>query len=220
VAYHKKSTNLVEPSIEQLNSLVRALNDKDEDTKELRRLIAKWDKLDRDLSKMLPTEKALINGKSILVATGKVGKLVLPPAGAGSGYSGKRAARALFTTLVTHSLQGRFGGPCQRPDCGRFFLSKKDSTKKIYCPGGLCGSGTTARARMKDKRRDEHEKAVKRARQAARQWSARTGQSWKEFVSEKTGFTLWWISRAAKKGELRRPDEKGGKHQKRKLLKR
>jgi hypothetical protein len=216
-----KCIDLVEPSEQQLRTIVRALNDKNEDTKELRRLIAKWDKLGRNLSKMLPTEKSLTEpGKSILVAAGTVGKLVLVPAGAGSGYSGKRAARAVFTTLVTHRLQGRFGGPCQRPDCGRYFLSKKDSTKKIYCPGGLCGSGTTARARMKEKRRDEHQEAVKRARQAARQWSARTREDWKEFVSEKTGLTLWWISRAARKGELRPPNKKGGKHEKRKLLKR
>jgi hypothetical protein len=104
-------------------------------------------------------------------------------------------------TLVTNQYWAQLGGPC--PECEDFFLKKRRQQK--YCTRA-CSSRATAISTMKRRRREEQEDKVLSANVLIAQWvRQRPKGDWKKWVKNEGGFTLHWLTRAAKNGRIHAP---------------
>jgi hypothetical protein len=108
-----------------------------------------------------------------------------------------------FMILITNPLWEYLGGPCAR--CGDYYL-KKVRRQKIYCSRN-CGAEATAVATTRRRRQQEHADKVRYAQNAIADWSkAKSRLGWKEWVSNETGYTARWITRAVTNDALKPPD--------------
>lgn len=176
---------------------------------ELRRLITLWMRSGPHLAKMFRKEPAL--GRRA-----QEGKVSFYPAAGGRGYlewlpiltdaeylSPQDQAFELFMTLITNPQWELLGGPCRR--CGDYYL-KKTRRQKAYC-SRTCSSTATAVSIMRQRRQQERAKKIRNAQSDIGEWSKNKRRlAWKDWVSNRTGYTVRWITRAVNNGELQPPD--------------
>ena len=175
---------------------------------ELYRLITLWKKSGPNLRKMFRKNPELAEragAGSTVFYTLPYGRGYLdwfPIANERAASSPQDQALRYFMTLITNPQWEMLGGPCRR--CKDFFL-KKTRRRRIYC-SRKCGSRITAVQAVKRHRQQEHAKKIQRARNAKEEWGKRRRRlSWKEWVSNATGYSVKWITRAVTSGELRQP---------------
>lgn len=107
-----------------------------------------------------------------------------------------------FMTLITNPQWKMLGGPCQR--CKDYFL-KKTRRQRVYC-SRTCGSRVTAGQAVNRHRQQQRAKKIEIAQRAIGKYGEQKRRlAWKDWVSNHTGYTTQWITRAANKGELKQP---------------
>jgi len=116
-----------------------------------------------------------------------------------------KEALRLFIELLLNPECGRLAGPCGR--CGNYYV-RRSAKNKLYCSRS-CGTRATALAATKKKREEEHGDKLRRAAEAAQEWTtARTRLDWKQWVSrscKEPPITPKFLTRAVNKGELQSP---------------
>jgi hypothetical protein len=176
--------------------------------KHLRRLVQTWMNSGPNLIEMFKREPEL----ELLVRYGKTrfypthggrGHLDWIPEIANTAQSSyTKQAIQDFMFLIANPLWELLGGPCAR--CGDYYL-KKAKRRTIYCSRN-CSSEMTAIAAVKKRRQQEHADKVGRAQEAIEEWTKRKRRlGWKAWVSNLTGYTVRWITRAVSKGHLKPP---------------
>jgi hypothetical protein len=109
-----------------------------------------------------------------------------------------------FMTLITNPQWELLGGPCNR--CGDYYL-KMTKRQKTYC-SRACSSKATAIPAVRLKRQKEHAYKIRKAQVTIDEWSGKKRSlPWKEWVSNQTGYTVKWITRAINNGSLTGRDE-------------
>jgi len=175
---------------------------------ELDRLIKLWMNSGPNLRKMFRKYPELAQ-------RARTGRTVFYPLPSGRGYlewvpivneraapSPEDQALEYFMALITNSQWEMLGGPCQR--CKDYFL-KKTRRQRVYC-SRTCGSRVTAGQAVNRHRQQQRAKKIVIAQRAIGKYSEhKRREAWKEWVSNQTGCTKRWITRAVNKGELRRP---------------
>lgn len=177
--------------------------------KELRRLLEAWSASGPNLQKLFTQypeiERRTKYGETIFLAT-KSGRGHLEwtpnPIGANRS-SAKREVLEDFMMLIANPRWELLGGPCAR--CGDYFL-KHTKRQKVYC-SRICSSAATAIPAMKRKRQEEQTRKIRSAQQCISEWGmTKRRLGWKEWVSNETGYTTRWITRAVNRGALRPPN--------------
>jgi hypothetical protein len=88
-----------------------------------------------------------------------------------------------------------------------YFL-KKVKRQKIYCSRS-CGSEMTAIAAVRRRRQREYADKLRRAQKAISDWSKCNSRlGWKDWVSNETGYTVKWITRATNNKHLQPPSDR------------
>jgi hypothetical protein len=109
---------------------------------------------------------------------------------------------AFFLLLIMNRYWNRLGEPCAR---WNNYYVKKTSRQKVYC-SKHCGLMETSINANRIRRRRQHMEKVEKAREFISKWeNTRNSRSWKVWVSEKTGFTTNWLTRAVTGGDLHEP---------------
>jgi hypothetical protein len=109
---------------------------------------------------------------------------------------------AFFLLLIMNPYWNRLGGPCAR--CDNYYV-KKTNRQKVYC-SKHCGLMETSINANRKRRSRLHIEKVEKARIVIAKWeTTRTKRNWKTWVSEKTGFTINWLTRAVARGDLHEP---------------
>jgi len=180
---------LTEEPRRQLKSIVAALNGKDvrlkdEEHAQLVRFVTAWNRAKRNPWKMrLPAEDAK---RFSFPNLEKVWRLHLSPIG-----------RTPETERLVRDLER--AGKHVRDDVGGVYWSISP-TGKNFCTGIV--QNTDRKAGLREKK---HKEDLKRARNAAQKWETSTRVEWKKFVSDETGLTFKWLTRAVNQGALRQP---------------
>ena len=175
--------------------------------KQLQRLVREWMDSGPDLLKMFRKEPELEqlvrNGVTRFYPVhGGRGHLDWIPAVSELPSSYEAHALEDFMVLITNPLWELLGGPCVR--CNNYYL-KKTRRQKIYCSRS-CGAKQTAHEAVTRRRKEEHSKKLRLAAKAGREWGEKKRRdTWREWVSRRTGLTGRWITRAVNRGELSRP---------------
>ena len=178
---------------------------------ELRLLVERWMKSGPNLRKLFARYPKLVDRT-------KCWEMFFYPTPRGQGYLDWNPAYAEanltspadyalrdFMTLITNPQWNSLGGPCRR--CRNYFL-KKTKRKGVYCSRS-CSSGETAVCATRKWREREQAEKLTLAQRYIGEWikvDRRLG--WKVWVSNETGFTIRWLSRALNKGALRPPNER------------
>ena len=176
---------------------------------ELRRLVQRWMDSGPDLIEMFTTEPELEtrlshgrtrfypmhDGRGHLDWSPEISGTTLPPH--------EHEALQDFMILITSPLWKQLGGPCSR--CKDYYL-KKTKRQKVYC-SRACALKTTAASAMRQRRQQEQGRKIRNAQSLIDEWSKNKRRlAWKDWVSNRTGYTVRWITRAVNNGELRPPD--------------
>jgi hypothetical protein len=176
---------------------------------ELRKLVRAWQESGPNLRKMLAAHKSLAErvhrGSTFLMPTEDGnGYLGWEPMGFGNQLGVADFALRYFLHLVVHPQWQKFGGPCQRPGCGRYYVKKRKS-QKVYC-SGKCGHATTASTLTRQRRAEEHADKLSRAQKRVTKCPIRRNTDWKRWLSEvEPDLSVSFLTRAVNKGELRPP---------------
>ncbi len=178
--------------------------------RELRRLVEAWQASGPNLQKLFTRypelERRTKFGQTIFLAT-KSGRGYLEWAPNPVGVNRSSARREVledFMTLIANPRWELLGGPCAR--CGDYFL-KHTKRQKVYC-SRTCGSAATAVPAMKRKRQEGQARKIRSAQEYIAEFpKTKRRLGWKEWVSNETGFTIRWITRAVNNRDLRPPDE-------------
>lgn len=174
----------------------------------LRRLVKKWLESGPNLRKMLDEEPEL------KIRT-KDGRTTFWPTAKGRGHldwvaypseteppTPDDAALIDFMTLVTNPQWELLGGPCAR--CEDYYLKKVKRYSK-YC-SRKCSSKETALRATKGRRAKEQEANIRLAQDCIDQWSKlKPRQAWKRWVSQTTGISVRWLTRAENKKKIKPP---------------
>jgi hypothetical protein len=177
--------------------------------RELRRLVEAWQASGPNLQKLFTQypelERRTKFGETIFLAT-KSGRGYLEWAPSPVGANRSSARRVVledFMTLIANPRWELLGGPCAR--CGDYFV-KHTKRQKVYCSRN-CGSAATAVPAMKRKRQEEQARRIRSAQESIAEFSkSKRRLGWKEWVSNETGFTIRWITRAVNRGAIRPPN--------------
>jgi|SRR5665213_1324229 len=174
----------------------------------LRKLVKEWQDSGPNMELMIarnPTlwqkiENVLIELKPTNTGAVKVELAAIPPEEKFSDF--ERFVHAFFLLLIMSPYWNRLGGPCAR--CGNYYV-KKTIRQKVYC-SKRCGLMETSIETNRRRRNEQHKQKVKKALEVISKWeSTRTRKSWKVWVSERTGFTRIWLTRALSRGDLHEP---------------
>jgi hypothetical protein len=186
---------------------------------ELRRLVTRWERADRNLEKLFKQSPGLkrtcMSGTMMLIPSrdGAAQLAWSPDLRGWQSTTQKTEARKLFIGLLVNPLCLSLGGPCAR--CNKFF-EKSNPRHKTYC-GRKCGSGMTAVGSTQARRAKEKNTMLEAAKRASIEWSGnRNRMAWEEFVLKKVNeclrnecprdpVTVKWVTRAVNNGELIRP---------------
>lgn len=177
---------------------------------ELERLIKLWKASGPNLRTMFLQEPELAErvrtGRTVFytLLSGRGYLEWIPIANERATLSPEDQALEYFMTLITNPQWEMLGGPCRR--CKDFFL-KKTRRPRVYC-GKTCGSRITGAQAVSRHRQQARAKKIKIAQRAVGKYSEQQKRrlTWKEWVSNQTGYTTQWITRAVNKGELQPPD--------------
>ena len=206
--------NGVKPRISQVGSSDRPRRVKlrlPKSQKDLQRLVGAWMGSGPDLIQMFKREPELElwvrYGRTILypVHDGRGHLDWIPEIGSSGQPPYSKQALQDFMILITNPLWEFLGGPCAR--CGDYYL-KKARRQKIYCSRN-CGAEATAVATTRRRRQQEHADKVRRAQNAIDDWcKAKPRRDCKDWVSNETGYTVRWITRAEHKKHLKLPPDR------------
>jgi hypothetical protein len=174
---------------------------------ELRRLVKNWMKSGPNLRRMFKLEPELAirtkEGRTTFwpTATGR-GHLewIAQPSGP-EASTPKDGALIDFMTLITNPEWELLGGPCAR--CGDYYLKKTRRHSK-HC-SRTCSSTQTAISSTKRGRAKKQEKKIRLAQESIDQWQLKPRQTWKKWVSQKTGITDRWLTRAEHNKKIKPP---------------
>lgn len=101
-------------------------------------------------------------------------------------------AALLFHVWTLNPECDKLAGPCAR--CGRYYIKKRTS-QNIYC-SRRCGNAATAVARTRERIEAERRGKMDRVKAAMKEWKrAKTQQSWKLWIAQKTGIDLRFLTR-------------------------
>jgi hypothetical protein len=178
---------------------------------ELHRLVTNWRNSGPNLRKMFRresegiAERARLGKTSLLLSSGARGHLDWSPIFSEQAVlSQEDQALEYFMTLITNPQWDLLGGPCCR--CGDFYL-KKTKRQKKYCKRD-CSSAATAIPAMRQKRQKEHAQRIRQAQISVdKRREKKRSLPWKKWVSNQTGYTVKWITRAVNNGSLKDPHE-------------
>jgi hypothetical protein len=177
---------------------------------ELRRLIELWISSGPNVRKMFKKEPALAiraqKGKMVFYALsggrGCLEWIPIPPKA--TMLSPQDQALEYFMTLITNPLWEMLGGPCR---CCKDFYLKKTNRRRVYC-SRKCSSVATAVPSVSRRRQMVQANRIRCAQDAIAEWSkAKRRLTWKDWVSNRTGYNVKWITRAVTNGSLRPPAE-------------
>lgn len=119
-----------------------------------------------------------------------------------SDYNAQSLA-ALWFVLVITSSEGPLLGRCAR--CRRYFLNTSGHRNKVFCLPA-CARDTAARRATKLARVAEHEAKLRRVLSAVAALQDKPREKdVKEWVAKRARVSLWWITRAIKRGDLSLP---------------
>ena len=176
---------------------------------ELRSLVERWKKSGPNLRRLFAQEPELehrtMHWEMLFYAT-DTGRGYLDSSPVRSHISLSPEDRALkdFMALITNPQWDSLGGPCRR--CGNYYL-KKTKRQNVYC-SRVCSSGETAVSATRKWREREQAKKIDIAQKATAEWSEKKRRlGWKEWVSNETGYSVRWISRAVNNETLQSPNE-------------
>jgi hypothetical protein len=209
----RKSSLFYEPGLDQLQFIVRMLNDEIKGV-EVRRLVTAWKESGPNLLelwlKFPELKEKMTPGRFFIHPYGIGGQIMNLPNGAvNPGPTSPEAALAMFTSLILHPQLEAFGGPCKR--CSKYYL-RRTTRQTVYC-SRQCGAATNAALHTRVRRENEHKEKLNMARKAIADWTpSRTNREWKRRVALKSKVTVKWLTRALNKGELA-PPEKLTQHQ-------
>jgi len=179
----------------------------------LRSLVERWVKSGPNLRKLFAQEPELERRtrrwEMLLYAT-NTGRGYLDSTPVPSQISLSPEERALkdFMALITNPQWSLLCGPCRR--CGNYYL-KKTKRQDVYC-SRICSSGETAVSATRKWREREQAKKIGIAQKATAEWSEKKRRlGWKEWVSNETGYSVRWISRAVNNETLQSPHENSKK---------
>lgn len=172
---------------------------------ELRRLVAMWEKANRNLEKLFKESPGLkltcMSGTTMLIPSrdGAAQLAWSPDLRGWQSTAQKTEARKLFIGLLVNPLSLSLGGPCAR--CRQYF-EKTNSRKTTYC-GRECGKAMTAVARTKERQKQEYRDKLAPVNVAVREWekSPKRGD-WKRVVARETKVDLRFITQAVRRGKL------------------
>ncbi len=177
--------------------------------KALRRLVEAWQASGPNLQKLFTRypelERRTKYGETIFLATKSGhGHLEWAPNPVGANRSSaQRGVLEDFMMLIANPRWELLGGPCA--GCRDYFL-KHTKRQTVYC-SRTCSSAVTAVPAMKRKRQEEQARKIQLAQEYIGEWyKTKRRLGWKEWVSNETGFTIRWITRAANRGALRPPN--------------
>jgi hypothetical protein len=116
------------------------------------------------------------------------------------------AVAALRFALLIASPEGRLLGRCRR--CNAYFLNTSGHRNKVFCTP-KCARDVCARQATQAARQQAHVEKLNRVRRACNTMKSKPGGrvDWKNWVSKRTGVSIWWITRATNRGEIRPPKE-------------
>lgn len=172
---------------------------------ELRRLVAMWEKANRNLEKLFKESPGLqrtcMSGTTMLIPSrdGAAQLAWSPDLRGWQSTAQKTEARKLFIGLLVNPLSLSLGGPCAR--CRKYF-EKTNPRNKTYC-GRECGKSMTAVARTKERRKQEYRDKLAPVKVAVREWekSPKRGD-WKRVIAGQTRVDLRFITQAVSRGKL------------------
>ena len=174
---------------------------------ELRSLVERWMKSGPNLRKLFAQdpelERRTRHWEMLFYATNTGrGYLDSTPVPNQINLSPEDRALKDFMTLITNSQWDSLGGPCRR--CGNYYL-KNTKRQNVYC-SRLCSSGETAVSATRKWREREQAKKIDIAQECMFEWPKKKRRlGWKEWVSNETGYSIRWISRAVNNGTLQTP---------------
>lgn len=181
---------------------------------ELRRLVAMWEKANRNLEKLFKESPGLkltcMSGTTMLIPSrdGAAQLAWSPDLRGWQSTAQKTEARKFFIGLLVNPLSLSLGGPCAR--CRKYF-EKTNPRNKTYC-GRKCGSGKTALGSTQARRAKQKNTMLEAAKRASIEWRGnRNRKTWEDFVLRRVNeclrdpVTVKWVTRAVNNGELIRP---------------
>jgi len=179
---------------------------------ELKRLVSAWFESGPNLSKMFDQDPDLkrrtMHGRTLLIptTTGRGHLCWLPDLPDEDLTSQKDLALTHFMNLIANPDWELLGGPCAR--CRKYYL-KKTKRQKVYC-SRTCSSASTAIPAMKIKRQHEHAEKISCTQEYIHKWGeAKRRVGWKNWVSDKTGFTVKWLTQMVNSKQLSPPGSTG-----------
>jgi hypothetical protein len=178
------------------------------DRKELRRLIKAW-LADRNVSKLFDANPELADlaldvSARIVPTQNPLAKLCYMYLPRGGKASNREFAQRVFLGFLVNPSNELLGGPCLY--CGRYFLTRTKRNKKRYC-SAECGKRFTSRLANAQRRAGEKDQLVEVARQTIKDFTrVRTKLPWKDWVSQKSGISKSWLTRAVRTKLISEPD--------------
>lgn len=113
----------------------------------------------------------------------------------------------LFLKLVRDPECEKFGGPCQRSGCGKYFVRAGAKPKK-YCSTD-CASAASAKRSTKQKRAQEHREKIERTKKLIDRLKPKQRETWKQYVHEADPeISIKFLTRAINNGEIQPPERK------------
>jgi hypothetical protein len=103
-----------------------------------------------------------------------------------------------FGRLILCPLWSRLGGPC--PTCSLWYVKKTERNSQ-FCSRKCAGDAVKARShqRIHDRKLNDAQRALKNYRTRGRRYR---NLGWRDFVSQATGVSKTWLTRAANNGDL------------------
>jgi hypothetical protein len=175
----------------------------------LRKLVEEWMQSGPNTELMMQKNPSLwknIEHITIALKPTKTGAVRIDPFGIPRENQGltdfESLVYAFFLMLIMNPYWNRLGGPCAR--CDKYYI-KKTKRQKVYC-SKRCGPLHTSVNCNRKRRQARHQKKVEKARKFISKWeSVQSRRDWKKWVSEKTGITTNWLTRAVNTRELIEP---------------
>lgn len=117
----------------------------------------------------------------------------------------ERTADLLFAVLVL-SPRSKDVGRCRRAACGLYFVGQPKKRQKRYC-SDLCRTIESGKRSAKERRRRENQEKLRRLEEACTKWNVRrrSGNDPKQWMADRAGVSLTWLTRALKRGWLKLP---------------
>jgi hypothetical protein len=116
----------------------------------------------------------------------------------------RNGALSLFIDFLVNPLAGKLSGPCTH--CDSYFINET-ARLRVYC-SRECSSAATSRHTHAERRAQLEAQNLRDAARSIKAFEkARTQKGWKKWVSDDTGISQNWLTRAVKANKLVAPPE-------------